>query len=99
GVLLVLFRERTRLAFSRQALSQGLQQASGYRLLESALCLALSLELVSGASGGEPARTRARAHAIGVDIRGSHASDLPGVVGADSGLLCHLHQSGVLHFS
>jgi len=44
-VLLVLFRERTRIAFSRSAHSAGLQQTAGVSLLAAAWCVAVSVEL------------------------------------------------------
>src|SRR5258708_3142857 len=97
GIFLVLLRQRALVALSRQTLSEGLQQASRDRVLDSALRVALSLEFVPGASRGEPARAREAASAVRVEFRRPYADDMPGLVGTDSGVLCDLNQSGVLH--
>src|SRR5690242_12811897 len=99
GILLVLLHQRTRVTVSWQALSQGLQQASGARLLDAALRVALSLEPVPGSSDRELTPTRERAHRLRMDLCKSDTHDLSGLVGSDPCLFRDLHEPGVLHIS
>src|SRR5437660_8285939 len=87
GIFLVLFRQRALVALSRQALPEGLQQAPSNRILDVAFRLALPLEFVPRASGGEPAGARETACAVRVEFRRPHSDDMPGLVGLDSRVL------------
>src|SRR5690349_5853652 len=104
-LLLVLLRQRALPPLSRQALSQGLQQASRLSLLESAHRLALPLESLFSSSAGRrleamegPSRLSARRVAIAgfppADITATGA-----LLRAGADLLFYLDQSGVLHLS